>query len=143
MLAAGTPGVQGVAPKFLLTQDEEGRWFPDTALPDARARRHWIVKLPRGRHGTDFRILRHEAIYLQAAAASGLRTIATPMLRENMLFLPRFDRLVDGNGVTRVHQRSEEHTSELQSLMRISYAVFCLKKKIYKLLHNNTQQTLD
>src|SRR3546814_3742278 len=29
-----------------------------------------------------------------------------------------------------VQQRSEEHTSELQSLMRISYAVFCLKKKI-------------
>src|SRR3546814_10441950 len=27
------------------------------------------------------------------------------------------------------HNRSEEHTSELQSLMRISYAVFCLKKK--------------
>src|SRR3546814_3369332 len=30
----------------------------------------------------------------------------------------------------RGHRRSEEHTSELQSLMRISYAVFCLKKKI-------------
>src|SRR3546814_3388146 len=29
------------------------------------------------------------------------------------------------------HYRSEEHTSELQSLMRISYAVFCLKKKTY------------
>src|SRR3546814_4941280 len=29
----------------------------------------------------------------------------------------------------RLEQRSEEHTSELQSLMRISYAVFCLKKK--------------
>src|SRR3546814_2341450 len=29
----------------------------------------------------------------------------------------------------RPHGRSEEHTSELQSLMRISYAVFCLKKK--------------
>src|SRR3546814_9242701 len=29
-------------------------------------------------------------------------------------------------------KRSEEHTSELQSLMRISYAVFCLKKKIQK-----------
>src|SRR3546814_4168018 len=28
-----------------------------------------------------------------------------------------------------IRQRSEEHTSELQSLMRISYAVFCLKKK--------------
>src|SRR3546814_8767417 len=31
-------------------------------------------------------------------------------------------------------KRSEEHTSELQSLMRISYAVFCLKKK--KITHN-------
>src|SRR3546814_2041234 len=29
-------------------------------------------------------------------------------------------------------QRSEEHTSELQSLMRISYAVFCLKKKLLR-----------
>src|SRR3546814_9112082 len=32
--------------------------------------------------------------------------------------------------------RSEEHTSELQSLMRISYAVFCLKKKIHYLDHS-------
>src|SRR3546814_6576513 len=31
--------------------------------------------------------------------------------------------------VTTIVSRSEEHTSELQSLMRISYAVFCLKKK--------------
>src|SRR3546814_6179938 len=35
-------------------------------------------------------------------------------------------------------QRSEEHTSELQSLMRISYAVFCLKKKNTKI---NKQKT--
>src|SRR3546814_4523857 len=45
--------------------------------------------------------------------------------------------------------RSEEHTSELQSLMRISYAVFCLKKKthvtnirpipIHRLIYNNEQ----
>src|SRR3546814_1290465 len=34
-----------------------------------------------------------------------------------------------GAGLERLHPRSEEHTSELQSLMRISYAVFCLKKK--------------
>src|SRR3546814_10864234 len=33
--------------------------------------------------------------------------------------------------------RSEEHTSELQSLMRISYAVFCLKKKKKRLTKNN------
>src|SRR3546814_2936448 len=34
-----------------------------------------------------------------------------------------------GGGVDRRQRRSEEHTSELQSLMRTSYAVFCLKKK--------------
>src|SRR3546814_5752169 len=34
-----------------------------------------------------------------------------------------------GQMVSRASSRSEEHTSELQSLMRISYAVFCLKKK--------------
>src|SRR3546814_4558846 len=43
-------------------------------------------------------------------------------------------------------QRSEEHTSELQSLMRISYAVFCLKKKtthnLYNLLHQTKYITI-
>src|SRR3546814_9000634 len=41
--------------------------------------------------------------------------------------LLRLCALVDLVGLLRL--RSEEHTSELQSLMRISYAVFCLKKK--------------
>src|SRR3546814_7092964 len=36
---------------------------------------------------------------------------------------------IEGSSFKNLHQRSEEHTSELQSLMRISYAVFCLKKK--------------
>src|SRR3546814_8698190 len=36
--------------------------------------------------------------------------------------------------------RSEEHTSELQSLMRISYAVFCLKKKMKQLKNNRRQK---
>src|SRR3546814_6534295 len=45
------------------------------------------------------------------------------------------DRDYDG----RVARRSEEHTSELQSLMRISYAVFCLKKKKKR----NTQESLQ
>src|SRR3546814_2419717 len=38
-------------------------------------------------------------------------------------------RGLDHDGVAVEPDRSEEHTSELQSLMRISYAVFCLKKK--------------
>src|SRR3546814_1729050 len=39
----------------------------------------------------------------------------------------------------RVDNRSEEHTSELQSLMRISYAVFCLKKKKIQQQHAHDQ----
>src|SRR3546814_9882278 len=41
----------------------------------------------------------------------------------------RVDEFNRGPGETLRDMRSEEHTSELQSLMRISYAVFCLKKK--------------
>src|SRR3546814_2702715 len=50
---------------------------------------------------------------------------------------PRGDSLsaIWGSCVTRL--RSEEHTSELQSLMRISYAVFCLKKKIHTTQYKN------
>src|SRR3546814_2355181 len=44
----------------------------------------------------------------------------------------RSDRQLPGVAAS----RSEEHTSELQSLMRISYAVFCLKKKKTKSIHN-------
>src|SRR3546814_5050099 len=43
-------------------------------------------------------------------------------------------------------ERSEEHTSELQSLMRISYAVFCLKKKKHRrqyVLNNTLQHIRD
>src|SRR3546814_6129290 len=47
--------------------------------------------------------------------------------------LPQMERTLQQPASTRIRQslplRSEEHTSELQSLMRISYAVFCLKKK--------------
>src|SRR3546814_8344409 len=45
-------------------------------------------------------------------------------------------------GQKRNARRSEEHTSELQSLIRISYAVFCLKKKITQTIKlNNTSTT--
>src|SRR3546814_5562061 len=53
--------------------------------------------------------------------------------RENVFYLKPRNVDVDTNMMVRT-ARSEEHTSELQSLMRISYAVFCLKKK--KTKHN-------
>src|SRR3546814_10314758 len=69
------------------------------------------------------------------------------------LMAPRLPGETQDEYMTRVHRaneaaimtlgraiiRSEEHTSELQSLMRISYAVFCLKKKTP--IHNNHTKT--
>src|SRR3546814_3711545 len=51
----------------------------------------------------------------------------------------RFTTMLDAvrTNYAEAEARSEEHTSELQSLMRISYAVFCLKKK------RNSQPTVD
>src|SRR3546814_9779043 len=51
------------------------------------------------------------------------------------------DRIASLFGLSVVPERSEEHTSELQSLMRISYAVFCLKKKKRKYKHNRSTES--
>src|SRR3546814_7893927 len=51
--------------------------------------------------------------------------------------------IASGASTTCRVRRSEEHTSELQSLMRISYAVFCLKKKTRLKKRQNTQKTIS
>src|SRR3546814_2789807 len=52
----------------------------------------------------------------------------------------RLDKAVYFRAHQQVQDRSEEHTSELQSLMRISTAVFCLKKKTTDVNTNNNRQ---
>src|SRR3546814_3405305 len=77
-------------------------------------------------------------------AGSSRRAISSPQPDR-----PRA-RMTDGSSIpapssamarNAVPSRSEEHTSELQSLMRISYAVFCLQKKKSKQQHTTTQHT--
>src|SRR3546814_4265081 len=63
------------------------------------------------------------------ARGAAFRTARTPCRKDP-------DRFPGGSD--NAQHRSEEHTSELQSLMRISYAVFCLKKK-----KKTTQQQLN
>src|SRR3546814_5237730 len=65
-----------------------------------------------------------------AVALCALATAAAAALGTRWLdILPLGNSVSDALGIDSRHARSEEHTSELQSLMRISYAVFCLKKK--------------
>src|SRR3546814_2154486 len=56
--------------------------------------------------------------------------------------LPRRADVVAGRLKAEVGGRSEEHTSELQSLMRISYAVFCLKHNRPRILLKNCELTI-
>src|SRR3546814_2073121 len=58
-------------------------------------------------------------------------------------FFPAVGRLIAVSPYSSVDYRSEEHTSELQSLMRISYAVFCLKKKNTNTYHASNKKLIS
>src|SRR3546814_4368401 len=78
-----------------------------------------------------------------AGADVQLRAVgaAVPMSRQHARCVPdRHSRAGGNDGNMKYLRRSEEHTSELQSLMRISYAVFCLKKKKHTTTENIIQQ---
>src|SRR3546814_1063824 len=67
-----------------------------------------------------------------------------PLCRQAHRSVVRVEFAAPGTGSTvwpaALAARSEEHTSELQSLMRISYAVFCLKKKKKSIHHSPTHK---
>src|SRR3546814_7864798 len=69
-----------------------------------------------------------DLVYMVTGSPGGSTIISTVMqsIVNVVAFGMNMQQAVDA---PRMHMRSEEHTSELQSLMRISYAVFCLKKK--------------
>src|SRR3546814_5128116 len=73
---------------------------------------------------------RRHRLRISGAATAGL-AIGTGRYPANP-GAPGADRWISAAGQASPPVRSEEHTSELQSLMRISYAVFCLKKKTTK-----------
>src|SRR3546814_6290457 len=83
---------------------------------------------------TLFRSLR-----MRGRMLKGLMVEATVAANEKILQVAEQEPQFSGMGTTLV--RSEEHTSELQSLMRISYAVFCLKKKKKKTKNTNNTQS--
>src|SRR3546814_7339391 len=77
-------------------------------------------------------VLRAEKVRERRRTKDSIPDAARYCAQRLRLATPSFTVLLGdfGSGKTTLaEQRSEEHTSELQSLMRISYAVFCLKKK--------------
>src|SRR3546814_3959556 len=86
------------------------------APPDAVAAHLWVA-------------LKHEITYRKPAFLED-QIVATVMLEKVQRESAFYETVIKrGEEVLAEVKRSEEHTSELQSIMRISYAVFCLKKK--------------
>src|SRR3546814_5004193 len=79
---------------------------------------------------------------LNAASAQALRRPPLPILNTSMPETGEYKMSDRYAAYNRLKFRSEEHTSELQSLMRISYAVFCLKKK-NTTIQNQTRNNKD
>src|SRR3546814_2514290 len=91
-------------------------------------------------------LARHDALapLEEIAVAPGLVWLARRFSRRAAVGRPgeKLARALTemGPSFIKLGQRSEEHTSELQSLMRISYAVFCLKKKKKKKRQQRTNK---
>src|SRR3546814_7391203 len=108
----------------------------------------WIEYLTRGR-ATDMPgvMQASEAIGAFLGGLIATRRVEAPVDDVlGMLLESKIDgRLFTDEEILRtlsISSRSEEHTSELQSLMRISYAVFCLKKKIQIRITHKIRTTL-
>src|SRR3546814_3927352 len=89
---------------------------PQAADPGASIDSDWVLKI----------LARPAPMRTNFVELRASRLLKEPLRLSGEYQRPDEDTLVRQ---VRVPYRSEEHTSELQSLMRISYAVFCLKKK--------------
>src|SRR3546814_7676605 len=108
-----------------------------------------LVHTGRRRHSYDYLIIAsgseytyfgHDEWARHAPALKGLDD-ALEIRRRILLAFERAEIADSDAERRRLMTRSEEHTSELQSLMRISYAVFCLKKK--NNMNNHYNKTVD
>src|SRR3546814_1833729 len=91
------------------------------------------------RRGRPVRVMRIAPLDERVMGALMMHFMLETIVASHLLGVDPFDQpaVEDGKVLARqemekIGKRSEEHTSELQSLMRISYAVFCLKKKTQK-----------
>src|SRR3546814_2826198 len=107
-----------------------------------------IAARPTAQYFRDDKTWRDFFPVVRAAALTGLSTVSGAIISATDTVLGALGKLqkqvttnlatltshvadvANPHGTTKSHVRSEEHTSELQSLMRISYAVCCLKKQL-------------
>src|SRR3546814_4807120 len=110
-------------------------WFMQARFERVNAKAIWrMIEQPRFRAAVDFLQLRAEAREVDSVQAQWWMDVANAdhatrgEMIENHQIQQRGNRTAGTKRRRRPRKRSEEHTSELQSLMRSSYAVFCLTK---------------
>src|SRR3546814_3530659 len=124
-----------LCPSDLLASDHAGRYgvlchphrYLGVPVDPGREPAAGLERL--GRKRREERLLRGEVLSNRASARTDPTRVIpdVPDVDEGVEFREGVD-LGDGDEVVTAEPRSEEHTSELQSLMRISYAGFCLEK---------------
>src|SRR3546814_14913969 len=128
-------GMRGYGGDVLKTEHKEVRRIFDrieaTRTDQTTMRATLLLQL---KHAIAKHAFQEENVIYPALHQSGMREQAEMLVQEHgevktCLFELTEMAKDDPAWMSRVAERSEEHTSELQSLMRISYAVFCLKKK--------------
>src|SRR3546814_7810693 len=105
--------------------------FPYTTLFRSQSPQHPIVATHHAFHHFDTRWLMPSCRPLMAAGHWLFMKARTVQISSSVSASPNAGMSL----------RSEEHTSELQSIMRISYAVFCLKKKTKRQQHKTSDMT--
>src|SRR3546814_9112374 len=87
------------------------------------------------------RFQRREIEHQRFRIEDAIRAVLDRAVLERLGRAETIEHLAVEHAASRRADRSEEHTSELQSLMRISYAVFCLKKKKTKQTYTSPKTT--
>src|SRR3546814_4365518 len=104
----------------------------DLGTPEAQQAQRFQDTLRRAQADSRVLIVTCALPHVERAAQELSRNLGIDTLSLDRLLIDTLHAQTDQIG------RSEEHTSELQSLLRISYAVFCLKKKKYNTAYHTT-----
>src|SRR3546814_5383813 len=126
-MAFGCLALTGGLSSGLVWQSTQSRVTPYVVEVDRLGEARAVTEAEAGYRPTDPQIAWHLSRFIANVRGRSLDPV---LVRQDWLEAYDFT-------TKRGSQRSEEHTSELQSLMRISYAVFCLQKKTTQ---NNTTQ---
>lgn len=104
---AGSSGLQGECPKYLLVEDVHRKFHIDGMIDDAQVVKHYILKMPKTHNNTrDLQILTAEPSYLEIARDAKCKVGGKLEVHNGSLLIPRFDRKVTPEGVQRIAQES-------------------------------------